>query len=470
MIICENCNKLNPFIENIYYDNDKKIFCFLIKCNCNNKITQQFFNYRINKEDNLKTTNNQHLNELYDNLIKIKNEIKNKFEKIYINIEEIQKILNNLNVIYQIKEKEFYNKINQYLNLYEYFKMNINYPEIKNALNKFIIKNEFNINLKSFELFYKLNEIIQSECDYVQNLKFKDEQYFMFKVYNIINKNEYKMHNHPIYNIIKLNSINKLASCSGDYNINIYKYNKKFELFIQLKHNLSFFKLYEIKKDKQLISTSLSKIIIWDLITFQKINIIELNCNIIWDFLNINSIDDLSYVSTSNYNIILFNKFFEFKFSLKGHIGSIRQIIQIHNKNIVSCSWDGYLMVWNLIDKKNIKKINMKNPILQINEINKNKVICYIKFQGIKIIDVENEKILNFINNYPKIYIFLKEKNNNIISIDREGNLYLINKNNYNILFHYANLSKSIKSGCLLKNNHLILGDKNGMIFDVQLN
>ena len=64
-------------------------------------------------------------------------------------------------------------------------------------------------------MFYKLNEIIQSECDYVQNLKFKDEQYFMFKVYNIINKNEYKMHNHPIYNIIKLNSINKLASCSA---------------------------------------------------------------------------------------------------------------------------------------------------------------------------------------------------------------------------------------------------------------
>jgi len=470
MIICENCNKLNPFIENLYYDNTKKIFCFLIKCSCNNEISQHFLDYRINKEDNLKTTNNQHLNKLYNHLIKVKNDIKNKFKQIYINIEEIQKILNNLKSICEKKEKEFDYKMNQFLNLYEYFKLNINYPEIKKALNKFIIKNEFNINFKSFELFYKLNEIIQSECNYVNNLKFKDEDFFMFKVYNITNKKEYKMHNHPIYSIIKLNSINKLASCSGDYNINIFNINKNFNIFIQLKHNLSFFKLYEIKKDKQLISTSLSKIIIWDLITFQKINIIELNCNIIWEFVNINSFDDLSYVSTSNYNIVLFDKFFEFKFSLEGHVGSIRHIIQIHNKNIVSCSWDGYIMVWNLKDKKNINKFNMKNSILQLCEINKNIVICYIKFQGIKIVDLENGKILNFINNYPKIYVFLKDKNNNIISIDKEGNLYLINKNNYNILFHYENLPISIKSGCLLKNNRLILGDKKGMIFDIQLN
>ena len=469
MIICENCNKLNPFIENIYYDNNKKFFCFLIKCNCNNKITQHFLDYRINKEDNLKS-NNQLLNKLYDHLNKVKNDIKNKFKQIYINIEEIQKILNNLKSIYEKKEKEFYYKINQFLNLYEYFKLNINYPEIKNALNKFKINNEFNINFKSFELFYKLNEIIQSECNYVNNLKFKDEDYFMFKVYNITNKKECKMHNNPIYSIIKLNSINKLASCSGDYNINIFNNNKNFDIYIQLKHNLSFFKLYEIKKDKQLVSSSFSKIIIWDLMTFQKINIIELNCNIIWEFIGINSIEDISYVSTSNYNIVLFDKFFDMKFSLEGHKGSIRQIIQIHNKNIVSCSWDGYLMVWDLLDKKNINKFNMKNSILQLSEINTNKVICYIKFQGIKVVDVENGTVLNFINNYQKIYVFLKDKNNNIISVDKEGNLCLINKNNYNILFHYENLPKSIKSGCLLKNNHLILGDKKGMIFDIQLN
>ena len=48
-----------------------------------------------------------------------------------------------------------------------------------------------------------------------------------------------------------------------DFNINIFNINKNFDIYIQLKHNLSFIKLYEIKRDKQLVSTSLSKIIIW---------------------------------------------------------------------------------------------------------------------------------------------------------------------------------------------------------------
>ena len=271
--------------------------------------------------------------------------------------------INHNNIIYLIystKEKSI-----KCINLVE----NKIITEIKNAHNKFIT---------SFKHYYDENKKI----DIIMSISSDNNE---IKIWNFSNWE-------CILNLQKINkSGNLLSACFLKENNNVYIATSNFELFDDPEP----IKVYDIKGNfiKQ-ISNSKEGSILYMEIYFDKTQLINyiISCNI-------------NYVKSYNYNKnIIYHKYYDNNNSIHNSFdiyifGNVVQLIELCN--------DGNIRIWDFHLNILIKKIKVDNNILSTICIwDENNIIIGIKNKGIKIIKLNNGKIINIIN----------EKNNIIYS------------------------------------------------------
>ena len=141
---------------------------------------------------------------------------------------------------------------------------------------------------------------------------------------------------------------------------------------------------------------------------------------------------------------------------LKGHNSMINNIIELKNENLISCSSDCSIIIWNKTNKENyynkqIEILNEQNgPIYSLLEIqdkfislhNENDYVIIWDYKLMEKIKTINDIELNLFSN-----ILLLTRENNII-ISGKG-IYIINTTNFEITHRYY--SNNFEYSCLFK-------------------
>ena len=449
------------------------------------------------------------------NNIEINNEI-SKAQQIYLIDEEIEKLKNMKEKIeLAYKENQEINKlfidyvqiiINNYKNSRKLDNNLVNYNILKNILNN----TEFNMNkfqeseknvLETSEKlcsFYRNNFVIRrkfNELEIDQKINLEHNVSTFCKIskevfaigeggrkpekesYNIQifkrdkAKNEYKLfkniekaHNGEITSLCKISINNNdylLSGDSSDKLINVYDIKKNFKKVMYLSGHkrkivsiISLNKMYEFKNWIASCSTGLN-IKLWDLSEIP--NLLSNNNN---------KTDSNKDTSSDNNNIITNTNIAEpiqgpeIKYSIKGHIKSLKCLYQLNDGTLITSASDKKLKFWDLEKKICIKTlddvfISSSNAIC---ELGNNRIVVGC-FDVIKIINFDTLIIENELKAH-EIWI-------NCLSITPDGLLFSGDSEGVLILWEICGEGKkiystkkesAIKTIDLLGNNKITVG------------
>ena len=449
------------------------------------------------------------------NNIEINNEI-SKAQQIYLIDEEIEKLKNMKEKIeLAYKENQEINKlfidyvqiiINNYKNSRKLDNNLVNYNILKNILNN----TEFNMNkfqeseknvLETSEKlcsFYRNNFVIRRkfnelEIDQKINLEHNvstfckiskevfaigeggrkpEKESYNIQIYKRDKaKNEYKLfkniekaHNGEITSLCKISINNNdylLSGDSSDKLINVYDIKKNFKKVMYLSGHkrkivsiISLNKMYEFKNWIASCSTGLN-IKLWDLSEIP--NLLSNNNN---------KTDNSKDTSSDNNNIITNTNIAEpiqgpeIKYSIKGHIKSLKCLYQLNDGTLITSASDKKLKFWDLEKKICIKTlddvfISSSNAIC---ELGNNRIVVGC-FDVIKIINFDTLIIENELKAH-EIWI-------NCLSITPDGLLFSGDSEGVLILWEICGEGKkiystkkesAIKTIDLLGNNKITVG------------
>ena len=450
------------------------------------------------------------------NNIEINNEI-SKAQQIYLIDEEIEKLKNMKEKIeLAYKENQEINKlfidyvqiiINNYKNSRNLDNNLVNYNILKNILNNtefnmnkfqeseknvletseklcsfyrnnFVIRRKFNeleidqkINLEhNVSTFCKISKEVfaigeggrkpEKECYNIQIYK-RDKAKNEYKLF----KNIEKAHNGEITSLCKISINNNdylLSGDSSDKLINVYDIKKNFKKVMYLSGHkrkivsiISLNKMYEFKNWIASCSTGLN-IKLWDLSEIP--NLLSNNNN--------NKTDNSKDTSSDNNNIIANTNIAdpiqgpEIKYSIKGHIKSLKCLYQLNDGTLITSASDKKLKFWDL-EKKICTKtlddvfISSSNAIC---ELGNNRIVVGC-FDVIKIINFDTLIIENELKAH-EIWI-------NCLSITPDGLLFSGDSEGVLILWEICGEGKkiystkkesAIKTIDLLGNNKITVG------------
>ena len=449
------------------------------------------------------------------NNIEINNEI-SKAQQIYLIDEEIEKLKNMKEKIeLAYKENQEINKlfidyvqiiINNYKNSRKLDNNLVNYNILKNILNNtefnmnkfqeseknvletseklcsfyrnnFVIRRKFNeleidqkINLEhNVSTFCKISKEVfaigeggrkpEKECYNIQIYK-RDKAKNEYKLF----KNIEKAHNGEITSLCKISINNNdylLSGDSSDKLINVYDIKKNFKKVMYLSGHkrkivsiISLNKMYEFKNWIASCSTGLN-IKLWDLSEIP--NLLSNNNN---------KIDSNKDTSSDNNNIITNTNIAEpiqgpeIKYSIKGHIKSLKCLYQLNDGTLITSASDKKLKFWDLEKKICIKTlddvfISSSNAIC---ELGNNRIVVGC-FDVIKIINFDTLIIENELKAH-EIWI-------NCLSITPDGLLFSGDSEGVLILWEICGEGKkiystkkesAIKTIDLLGNNKITVG------------
>ncbi len=450
------------------------------------------------------------------NNIEINNEI-SKAQQIYLIDEEIEKLKNMKEKIeLAYKENQEINKlfidyvqiiINNYKNSRKLDNNLVNYNILKNILNNtefnmnkfqeseknvletseklcsfyrnnFVIRRKFNeleidqkINLEhNVSTFCKISKEVfaigeggrkpEKECYNIQIYK-RDKAKNEYKLF----KNIEKAHNGEITSLCKISINNNdylLSGDSSDKLINVYDIKKNFKKVMYLSGHkrkivsiISLNKMYEFKNWIASCSTGLN-IKLWDLSEIP--NLLSNNNN--------NKTDSNKDTSSDNNNIITNTNIAEpiqgpeIKYSIKGHIKSLKCLYQLNDGTLITSASDKKLKFWDLEKKICIKTlddvfISSSNAIC---ELGNNRIVVGC-FDVIKIINFDTLIIENELKAH-EIWI-------NCLSITPDGLLFSGDSEGVLILWEICGEGKkiystkkesAIKTIDLLGNNKITVG------------
>jgi WD40 repeat protein len=448
------------------------------------------------------------------NNIEINNEI-SKAQQIYLIDEEIEKLKNMKEKIeLAYKENQEINKlfidyvqiiINNYKNSRKLDNNLVNYNILKNILNNtefnmnkfqeseknvletseklcsfyrnnFVIRRKFNeleidqkINLEhNVSTFCKISKEVfaigeggrkpEKECYNIQIYK-RDKAKNEYKLF----KNIEKAHNGEITSLCKISINNNdylLSGDSSDKLINVYDIKKNFKKVMYLSGHkrkivsiISLNKMYEFKNWIASCSTGLN-IKLWDLSEIP--NLLSNN----------NKTDNSKDTSSDNNNIITNTNIVEplqgpeIKYSIKGHIKSLKCLYQLNDGTLITSASDKKLKFWDLEKKICIKTlddvfISSSNAIC---ELGNNRIVVGC-FDVIKIINFDTLIIENELKAH-EIWI-------NCLSITPDGLLFSGDSEGVLILWEICGEGKkiystkkesAIKTIDLLGNNKITVG------------
>ena len=449
------------------------------------------------------------------NNIEINNEI-SKAQQIYLIDEEIEKLKNMKEKIeLAYKENQEINKlfidyvqiiINNYKNSRKLDNNLVNYNILKNILNNtefnmnkfqeseknvletseklcsfyrnnFVIRRKFNeleidqkINLEhNVSTFCKISKEVfaigeggrkpEKECYNIQIYK-RDKAKNEYKLF----KNIEKAHNGEITSLCKISINNNdylLSGDSSDKLINVYDIKKNFKKVMYLSGHkrkivsiISLNKMYEFKNWIASCSTGLN-IKLWDLSEIP--NLLSNNNN---------KADSNKDTSSDNNNIIANTNIAEpmqgpeIKYSIKGHIKSLKCLYQLNDGTLITSASDKKLKFWDLEKKICIKTlddvfISSSNAIC---ELGNNRIVVGC-FDVIKIINFDTLIIENELKAH-EIWI-------NCLSITPDGLLFSGDSEGVLILWEICGEGKkiystkkesAIKTIDLLGNNKITVG------------
>ena len=449
------------------------------------------------------------------NNIEINNEI-SKAQQIYLIDEEIEKLKNMKEKIeLAYKENQEINKlfidyvqiiINNYKNSRKLDNNLVNYNILKNILNNtefnmnkfqeseknvletseklcsfyrnnFVIRRKFNeleidqkINLEhNVSTFCKISKEVfaigeggrkpEKECYNIQIFK-RDKAKNEYKLF----KNIEKAHNGEITSLCKISINNNdylLSGDSSDKLINVYDIKKNFKKVMYLSGHkrkivsiISLNKMYEFKNWIASCSTGLN-IKLWDLSEIP--NLLSNNNN---------KTDSNKDTSSDNNNIITNTNIAEpiqgpeIKYSIKGHIKSLKCLYQLNDGTLITSASDKKLKFWDLEKKICIKTlddvfISSSNAIC---ELGNNRIVVGC-FDVIKIINFDTLIIENELKAH-EIWI-------NCLSITPDGLLFSGDSEGVLILWEICGEGKkiystkkesAIKTIDLLGNNKITVG------------
>ena len=449
------------------------------------------------------------------NNIEINNEI-SKAQQIYLIDEEIEKLKNMKEKIeLAYKENQEINKlfidyvqiiINNYKNSRKLDNNLVNYNILKNILNNtefnmnkfqeseknvletseklcsfyrnnFVIRRKFNeleidqkINLEhNVSTFCKISKEVfaigeggrkpEKECYNIQIYK-RDKAKNEYKLF----KNIEKAHNGEITSLCKISINNNdylLSGDSSDKLINVYDIKKNFKKVMYLSGHkrkivsiISLNKMYEFKNWIASCSTGLN-IKLWDLSEIP--NLLSNNNN---------KADSNKDTSSDNNNIIANTNIAEpmqgpeIKYSIKGHIKSLKCLYQLNDGTLITSASDKKLKFWDLEKKICIKTlddvfISSSNAIC---ELGNNRIVVGC-FDVIKIINFNTLIIENELKAH-EIWI-------NCLSITPDGLLFSGDSEGVLILWEICGEGKkiystkkesAIKTIDLLGNNKITVG------------
>ena len=473
-IKCPKCQNINPSILNYSIDNNSNIK-FILKCICSNRpIECKLGQFLIDSNTNFENLYENNMNK-YIEIIERFNSIKN-----YLNLN-IEQIITNINLLIEFflqLSKDLKEKKKEYYTMLDNYKLFINslFNTEKNLSNieKIKIANETISFFPIERISYFINKLVSETSLYksiIKTASLNQSLLFEFNNDNLYNKSEYTYHNLTVYDIIECKSINKIASCSSDHKLNLYNKDDNFSLYKTIITGLRNVKLFEIKKKKKIVCTTLSsKIFIYSLITFEKILTINCHDNIVWDFIKLTNGCFASCGADRNINVYN-NHLTHVKYSLKEHKTPIRHILEFKKNLLLSCSWDGKILFWDLIQKKNVNELDCKTCVYDMVKISQNELAVCSKNCKISIWNINNGEIIKSknIENSIKIWSFCLRNDNNI----NNGLIYCACKNSKMVIITQETLDNiiSIKIPCenpkkiLVSDGKIIIGCRNGKIF-----
>ena len=221
------------------------------------------------------------------------------------------------------------------------------------------------------------------------------------------NKNNLKVlsyHTNHIYHLYKLKD-GRLASCSNDSSLNIYK-KETFELQLSIKEHSKGINSFTQLKDERIITCS------WD----TTLKIIKL-------------------IGEINYKIVQ---------TLNGHTNTIMKVIEIKDNELISISGDKEMKIW-ILNKENIFEC-ITNIIFQdeistsnIFKINQKEFVTYSFIEeNLKFWNSNNYSIITFIKNIESFWIFqtMCLLNNDILCVggDNSKGFYLIQISTHHLI------------------------------------
>lgn len=472
-IKCPKCEKNNPLILNCSINKNIK---FLINCNCsNNPIECDLEEFLINsnsKFENLYENKLYQYKSLMERINSIQNYLNITSDTITKKIKSINDLLISLLETFEKKKFEF----SKILNNYTLFIKSLFNSE-NNALNiENIIISDENISYSSISqiITFLTNTIndINSKIDNINSMSFNQSLLFEFDNGKLYNKKELIYHKLVVYDIIECISVNKIASSSSDHKLNLYNNDENITLFKTIITGHRNVKLYEIKKNKRIACTTLSsKILVYSLINFEKVLNISCHDNIIWDFIQLSKGNFVSCAADKNINIYNEN-LTSVEFTLKGHINSIRHILEFKPNLLLSCCWGGKIFFWDLVEKKKIKELNCRNCVYDMVKISENKLAVSIKLSKIAIWDIDKGEMINlhYIQDCMKIWSIClnnnKEENNNLIYCAcKSGKMIVLNIETLDVVITIKLPNECPKKICMLSNEKILISCRSGKIY-----
>ena len=419
------------------------------------------------KEEKLKKLNNniKNLEDLSKNIDKSIKELKEIYEKINENKEElklnISKLFTEIRTELNNREDELLSEIdNKYDEIYfkeELIKKSEKLPnKIKINLEKGKEINNTNNNLN-----YVINDCIDIENS-INNINI---------INNYIEKSKKLKNIEIIFNNIKEKEIKEIIKLFGKIEIkrdNLYKdFNiQNAEPIHKLKFHTSYICCLTILNDGRLVSgSSDTTMIIYNKLTFKPDLIIKEHKNSVCCVTQLSSGE---VVSGSKEIIIIFKiteKQYKVVNTLKFHTNLVLKIIELKNKNLVSCSDDSSIVFYykeNL--EKNNFKINCKGGCYTIIQTKENE-ICYSEGMqnDICFYDFLEKKIKSSLSNISRYtrssleFIMISEC---LLLIPGENKMTLINVNEYKIIKNIEVPGSSWLLGvCFLNKNMILTGD-----------
>ena len=434
----------------------------------------------IKEEKIIKLKENiRNLEELSNDITKSIKELKDIFEKMNKNKEElkinIQKIFTEIRNELNNREDELLLEVEkQYDDLFfkeEFIKETEKLPNrIKISLEK---GNQINENNNENNLNILINDCINIEK--------------IIEEINTINKNIKKCKNSTNIkinlNIEKEKEIKEIIKTFGKIEID-NKNEKNYDIYndfnIKLKesiHTLNFHSGWvcclTILKDGRLVSGSGdNSIIIYNKITYKPDLIIKEHNNIVSCIIQLSSGELASCSADKEIKIFKIKDVkYEILQTLKYHTKCVFKIIELKNKNLVSCSEDSSIIFYykDNLEYKNNYKISTNGGCFSViqtkdNEIcyseNKNKTICFYDLFEKKI-----KSSLSGISKYNGFREWFIMMTNDLLLIPGDNKISIINVNQYKLVRVIEVLgSSSICGVCILNKNMILTGDYSEII------
>ena len=424
----------NNNFDNICFEHNKNsVVGYCKNHNKNYCIRCEHFNENERKiDDELK---NEEIKN-FENEMKKNEEIVKKIEFLFKNYLTIFKEFEYNFSLFVENLKKKINFVNEIINFYKIKKIecDVNYQMKSNIKNNLFdlteIENKIEINLNDqINKMENLIKLLKTNENEINNKKI--DEFKNFKIENVKNIKILNNNEGWIYSIKILNDGRLIA---GDSKSNLIIYNKEtFNVEIIIKNNLG------------------------DLLNFIQLK----NKNIVCSFDNENTLKIIKINKNEYENIQIIKN---------SHNKNINKIIELNDEKLITFSSDFYFKIWKL-NNNNYEKINEIKENFELCdglEIKENEILFVLNNnpQSLIFYDLnknENIKILNNLNLCFGCLCRIIKLNNNEVVIAGNKNIYLIDINNYLILYK---IYSENRNNCILKlnDNLFLIGDENGTI------